>query len=65
MVMPAAMMFIPSIGGVSHDFSEDTALDDIVLGAQVFTDATARILAAAWATGQSAVGQLRSAPTAT
>ena len=45
--MPAAMMFIPSIGGVSHDFSEDTALDDIVLGAQVFTDATARILTAA------------------
>ena len=46
-VMPAAMMFIPSIGGVSHDFSEDTALDDIVLGAQVFTDATERILTAA------------------
>ena len=41
-VMPAAMIFIPSVGGVSHDFSEDTALDDIVLGAQVFTDATAR-----------------------
>jgi N-carbamoyl-L-amino-acid hydrolase len=45
--MPAAMMFIPSIGGVSHHWSEDTAEDDIVLGAQVFADAAARILRAA------------------
>jgi len=43
-IMPAAMMFIPSIGGVSHDFSEDTSESDIALGAQVFTTAIAGIL---------------------
>ena len=44
--MPAAMLFVPSIGGISHDFAEDTADDDIVLGCQVFTDAAALILKA-------------------
>jgi hypothetical protein len=34
--MPAAMMFIPSLGGVSHHWSEDTKEDDIILGAQNF-----------------------------
>jgi len=42
--LPAAMMFVPSIGGVSHHFTENTADSDIVLGCQVFADATARIL---------------------
>ncbi len=42
--MPAAMMFIPSIGGISHHWAEDTREDDIVLGAQVFAAAAARIL---------------------
>jgi beta-ureidopropionase / N-carbamoyl-L-amino-acid hydrolase len=42
--MPAAMMFVPSIGGVSHHWSEDTKEDDIVLGAQVFADAALAIL---------------------
>jgi N-carbamoyl-L-amino-acid hydrolase len=45
--MPAGMMFIPSLGGVSHHWSEDTNEDDIVLGAQVFADAAERILRAA------------------
>jgi N-carbamoyl-L-amino-acid hydrolase len=45
--MPAAMMFIPSLGGVSHHWSEDTNEDDIILGAQVFADAAHRILRAA------------------
>jgi N-carbamoyl-L-amino-acid hydrolase len=45
--MPAAMMFIPSLGGVSHHWSEDTKEDDIILGAQIFADAAARILRAA------------------
>jgi len=44
--MPAGMMFIPSIGGVSHHWSEDSKEDDIVLGAQVFADAAERILRA-------------------
>lgn len=37
--LPAAMMFVPSIGGISHHWSENTSDDDIVLGAQVFADA--------------------------
>lgn len=45
--IPAAMLFIPSIGGVSHDFSEDSTDADIVLGCQVLADAAASILAAA------------------
>jgi len=44
--MPAGMMFIPSLGGISHHWSEDTREDDIVLGAQVFADAAEHILRA-------------------
>jgi N-carbamoyl-L-amino-acid hydrolase len=43
-VIPAAMMFVPSIGGISHHWSENTSDEDIVLGARVFTDAIARVL---------------------
>jgi len=42
--LPAAMLFIPSIGGISHHWAEDTREDDIVLGAEVFADAALRIL---------------------
>jgi len=42
----AGMMFIPSLRGISHHWSEDTREDDIVLGAQVFADAAAAILKA-------------------
>ncbi len=45
--LPSAMLFIPSIGGISHDFAEDSRDEDIVLGCQVLADATASILAAA------------------
>ena len=45
--LPAAMLFIPSIGGISHDFAEDSREDDIVLGCQVLADAAASILAEA------------------
>jgi N-carbamoyl-L-amino-acid hydrolase len=44
--VPAAMMFVPSIGGVSHHWAEDTKDEDIVLGAQVFCDAIASVLTA-------------------
>jgi beta-ureidopropionase / N-carbamoyl-L-amino-acid hydrolase len=44
--MPAGMMFIPSLGGVSHHWSEDSKEEDIVLGAQVFAAAAERILRA-------------------
>ena len=43
-VIPSAMMFVPSIGGISHHWSEDTSDEDIVLGSRVFTDAIARVL---------------------
>jgi N-carbamoyl-L-amino-acid hydrolase len=39
--MPAAMMFVPSIGGISHHWSENTSDEDLVLGAQVFTNGIA------------------------
>jgi N-carbamoyl-L-amino-acid hydrolase len=44
-IMPAAMLFVPSIGGISHHWSENTADDDIVTGAEVFVDACRRLLA--------------------
>jgi N-carbamoyl-L-amino-acid hydrolase len=44
--MPAGMLFVPSINGVSHHWSEDTSEEDIMLGAQVFADAVAAILRA-------------------
>jgi beta-ureidopropionase / N-carbamoyl-L-amino-acid hydrolase len=42
--LPAAMLFVPSIGGVSHHWTENTSDADIVLGAQVFTDAILSVL---------------------
>jgi len=43
--IPSAMLFIPSLGGISHDFAEDSREEDIVLGCQVLADAAASILA--------------------
>ena len=43
-IMPCGMVFIPSIGGVSHDFAEDSHDQDIVRGCQVLADAAALIL---------------------
>ena len=42
--LPCAMLFIPSIGGISHDFAEDTSDADIVAGCQVLADAVVSIL---------------------
>jgi N-carbamoyl-L-amino-acid hydrolase len=44
-IMPAGMLFVPSIAGVSHHWSENTADADIVTGAQVFVEACRRLLA--------------------
>jgi N-carbamoyl-L-amino-acid hydrolase len=44
-LMPAGMMFVPSIGGISHHWSENTDDADIVTGAQVFVEACRRLLA--------------------
>ena len=43
-LIPSAMMFVPSIGGRSHDISEDTREEDIVLGLKVLSRAVERIL---------------------
>jgi N-carbamoyl-L-amino-acid hydrolase len=41
--IPAAMLFVPSINGVSHHWTEDTKDEDIVLGCQVLADAAEAI----------------------
>jgi N-carbamoyl-L-amino-acid hydrolase len=43
-IMPAAMLFVPSIDGISHHWNENTSDSDIVTGAQVYVDACRRIL---------------------
>ena len=44
-IMPAGMLFVPSIGGISHHWTENTADADIVTGARVFVEACRRLLA--------------------
>jgi N-carbamoyl-L-amino-acid hydrolase len=44
-IMPAGMLFVPSISGISHHWTENTADADIVTGAEVFVDACRRLLA--------------------
>jgi beta-ureidopropionase / N-carbamoyl-L-amino-acid hydrolase len=43
--VPAAMLFVPSIGGRSHHVSEDTRAEDIITGAQVMAGAVDLLLA--------------------
>jgi len=38
-LMPVAMLFVPSINGISHDFAEDTAEADLVAGLEVLARA--------------------------
>jgi N-carbamoyl-L-amino-acid hydrolase len=45
-IMPSGMLFVPSIGGISHHYAEDTSDADLVLGCQVFVDTAAALLAA-------------------
>lgn len=40
--LPVAMLFVPSIGGISHDFAEDTAEADLVAGLEVLARAVAQ-----------------------
>jgi N-carbamoyl-L-amino-acid hydrolase len=42
-LMPVAMLFVPSIGGISHAFEEDTDERDLVTGLQVLADAVAAL----------------------
>ena len=46
-ILPSAMLFVPSIGGISHHYTENTRDEDIVLGCHVFADAAEAILAQA------------------
>lgn len=42
--LPMAMLFVPSRGGVSHHWSEDTDRDDLVFGMRVFAGGIRRML---------------------
>jgi N-carbamoyl-L-amino-acid hydrolase len=44
-IMPSGMLFVPSIGGISHHWSENTDDADIVTGAEVFVETCRRLLA--------------------
>jgi beta-ureidopropionase / N-carbamoyl-L-amino-acid hydrolase len=43
-IMPAGMLFVPSIGGISHHWTENTDDADIVTGAQVFVETCRKLL---------------------
>ncbi|MBE9637404.1 hydantoinase/carbamoylase family amidase [Salipiger mangrovisoli] len=42
-LMPVAMLFVPSIGGISHDFAEDTAEEDLVTGLRALAAAVSAL----------------------
>jgi N-carbamoyl-L-amino-acid hydrolase len=45
-IMPAAMLFTPSIGGISHHWTEDTKEEDLALAIRILADAAAQALSA-------------------
>ncbi|MGF1651316.1 MAG: Zn-dependent hydrolase [Hyphomicrobiaceae bacterium] len=42
--LPSGMLFVPSIGGISHHWSENTSDEDLMLGGRVFGAAIGQIL---------------------
>jgi N-carbamoyl-L-amino-acid hydrolase len=44
-LMPASMIFVPSIGGISHHWAEDTKDEDLALSCQVLASAAEKFLA--------------------
>ncbi len=44
-IAPAAMIFVPSIGGISHNPREHTPDADLVAGANILLDVTATLAA--------------------
>ena len=42
-LMPVSMLFVPSIGGISHDFAEDTDEADLVAGLNTLARAVAAL----------------------
>ena len=45
-IMPSAMLFTASIGGISHHWSEDTSDEDLAMGLRVLHEGARRFLAA-------------------
>ena len=45
-IMPSGMLFVPSIGGISHHWTENTSDEDIALGARIYVEAVQRLLQA-------------------
>jgi N-carbamoyl-L-amino-acid hydrolase len=43
-IMPAAMLFVPSIGGISHHWAEDTKPEDLEMGLRVLVEGARRFL---------------------
>ena len=43
-VMPSAMLFVPSIGGISHHWTEDTSEQDLRVGIRVMGQGASRFL---------------------
>lgn len=43
-LMPSAMLFVPSIGGISHHWAEDTSPEDLAMGLRVLTEGARRFL---------------------
>ena len=43
-LVPSAMIFVPSIGGRSHDVTENTAESDIIFGCQVLATAAHNLI---------------------
>ena len=44
--IPSAMLFVPSIGGISHHWAEDTSDEDLAMGLRVLHEGARRALAA-------------------
>ena len=42
-IAPAAMLFVPSVGGISHNPKEFTPVADLVAGANVLLDVVRRL----------------------
>ncbi|MXN17809.1 hydantoinase/carbamoylase family amidase [Pseudooceanicola sp. GBMRC 2024] len=58
-LMPTGMIFVPSIGGISHSFDEDTRDEDIVAGALAMARAVDALLGpqnASWLAERSLTG---------
>ena len=54
---PTGMIFVPSVGGISHSPKEFTQPQDVVNGANVLLQAILALDAAAWTVGTFAQAQ--------